>query len=66
MPWCCRPKRRTELKSVDQAHCFVLRKLIDALRSIAPVAARCGTSDLALEDATRCGGKEILGQQLAG
>ncbi|HEY4312232.1 MAG TPA: lipoate--protein ligase family protein [Pirellulales bacterium] len=42
-------ERRPELKSIDQAHCFVLKRLIEALSGIAPVAARCGTSDLAID-----------------
>ena len=39
---------RPEIKSIDQAHCFVLQRLVRALEKIAPVAARCGTSDLAI------------------
>ncbi|HVU89395.1 MAG TPA: lipoate--protein ligase family protein [Pirellulales bacterium] len=47
---------RAELKSVDAAHGFVLRRLIEGLKDIAPVAARCGTSDLAMEVASRPAG----------
>jgi lipoate-protein ligase A len=55
---------RTDLKSIDQAHCFVLRRLIEALRGIAPVATRCGTSDLALEHGLHAAAKKFSGNSL--
>lgn len=41
---------RPELRSIDQAHCFVLRRILDAVRSLGPDAVCQGHSDLTLND----------------
>ncbi len=38
---------RPELRSIDVAHCFVLGRMADALRTLVPGMSICGTSDLA-------------------
>jgi lipoate-protein ligase A len=41
-------QRRPQLRSIDEAHRFVLGKLVAAIRPLAPAVEHCGTSDLAL------------------
>jgi lipoate-protein ligase A len=41
-------QRRPQLHSIDQAHQFVLERLLQGLRKLAPDAVRRGTSDLAI------------------
>ena len=43
-------QRRPQLRAIDEAHRFVLGKLVEALRPLAPAVALRGTSDLALGD----------------
>jgi len=49
---------RPELRAIDVAHRFVLGRLVEALRPIAPDVERCGTSDLACTVPGR-GGKDL-------
>ncbi|HUY92062.1 MAG TPA: lipoate--protein ligase family protein, partial [Pirellulales bacterium] len=41
---------RPQLRSIDEAHRFVLGKLVEAIRPLAPEVERRGTSDLAMGD----------------
>ena len=42
--------RRPDLRAVDAAHCFVLNRVLAAVKTAVPEARICGTSDLAVGD----------------
>jgi lipoate-protein ligase A len=50
--------RRPELRAIDQAHTFVLRRTAEALRPLVPGVEPAGTSDLAV------GGRKFSGNSL--